>query len=849
MLAQYPGKVKLVVTMDSDYSLDTPATELIETFKSKFDWQQVTLSGFSAQDVSRYIKTVFGEPLISPSVVDLLWEISHGNVMFLEELLKYLMAKKFIYKIHQKWIVKGYEDIRKEIQNDSFHNLVEKRILSMDAVLKEEIFKLKMLGKDISNIWKSDIGVVRKGYLLDLVKALHRDKLLKDRQFYIEDYPNIAVKEMYEILAHAEGGNSGQVSALSVDEGCSGLSCKWFQEFMNRDFVLSCDEDKFCDEVVSLLNAICSILSVVEVGGLRSSSIVVEAKRCEGILRKLLDKTFFLEISFEGQELLVNKVRFTDKVDRDLVEKLRNFLKLQNRTRLRFIRGVSHHHISFLGVLNYLSVNCGGKFLINCPYISLEQVDFTKDEVLSFITEGESKLISSILGAVNVSVALYLATLKLDAKIEEREKILDALCDVLLTYSYVYRCWLMGCFLSYLFYGFPRTVKDIINKLPPRFTALQLSILCRYGHIPLQFVCLIEQLLPGQLCEEFKLGLDADALRRMDFVQNVCDGNTLLGMPDIDRWGVVVSGKIEEIFEKLGELPHIINLFVDSLEMSLGNKELLLIIAPWVPKLVDLLYLNGYQEVAFKIIRGFINGISNNYKESPERIVWSLSETLVLLFEHENNPIKLYQVLKRLKTNMFRLWEKVMMRVSVVYAGFSLVDKFLLYLHQGFPYKKEFVHALLYLGDTVVQYLVKKLVLCDDVTSLGYFDLFWARKIVGEQIKAHNGHQREQLVLFLIPFLKNELWFVVRNAIELLSYIIKPSEVSIFRPLIDYPNIRVTKRLVFILSRMKTRESDLMLLELFRKVQDSELKGRIYNILKKSKYDDILDEVRQIMAG
>ncbi len=754
---------------------------------------------------------------------------------------------KSIYRVHHKWIFKSPKDISSLIEGLSFESIVIERIKNLDGLIKEEMFKLHKEGKNISQIWKVDLGVVKKGYLLDLVKTLQRSYLLKDRTFYIEDFPNVAVKEIFDIISSLD-------ESMAFNEGLSETS-------LDGSFTLHAEMTSVLKGVDNidrlsmtplLKNNISNFLScyteALKLTNLADMKSVLPGivPRCFSSLLNLWKDIGVVHFSIRKNKLLING-NGASYLHADVAASMAEFLKLIGTEDLYFMPNLIQEDILYLIWLNFFSATDSDSYSYMSPYVFYDVNGFIyRNLIVEFMESFKvNTLPQSMDNWLDLSMALYNIFLILVQSEDSGDK-LTKLRGVLESYPIFYRMWLWALFVNYKNWGISSKTKQFILTIQGKYTAMQLSILYQHKKVSFQFVKRIYDLYMDAMDGDFVKGLDANLLKILDDFEGIKGEHRslkkILSLSDLDRWGEVI---IEDIRTFVSDSDtkvqdNMLNLLIDSLEMSLSDMDLSFIVISAVPDLISALYEKGYSELARKMWKGLINAMMKYDKVIPRHMLLNLKLSLAVILRKEKEHKMLYSMLKLLDGINYIARKKLLSDAEILAQVISLIDSFFDMLSEDQKELEPIVKIIFYIGRSPMRLFIKRLVVSEDISSFGYFDLFWARRLVGENIPEEI---REDIVDYLTIYLNNKLWYVVRNAIELLSYILKPSEIGILRPLIYHENDRVRKRLLFILSRLKTKEADNMLLDMLKASSDFEIKEKIYRILKKSSSQEILSQL------
>ncbi len=847
LMSNFGPNAKFIYSTDSDTSFEHIKT-YSSIFSDRFTVTSIALHPLDREGVEEFINSVLANPLMDGGIPELLLEVSKGNLMFLEELLKYMIAKRMVYKSHQNWIFRSSREIRNEIEGIGFFELMLKRVHTLEAMLFKELHQLASQGKSVSEIWKQEIGVVRKGYLLDIVKALHKEKLLRNRRFYVEDYPNVAVKEIYSILLEknkeirsdsVELIHKGPASQTSIVDRLSSL-------FSYPKLNLNDPEPySFISEFWQGMSSLLEIENLQEL----SRRVSEFSERLYPKLKKLFSSVTLITFSVNEEGLLVNEIPVSF-LEKGIVESIRRLFELMDKEAITILGSISEDDFRYL-IWYLILVSMG----VSTVYLRSESVLFNKvsPHKLREIFYQSSNEIPASADAKqdrSQSVEFYRAQqmviytyLFVDPKDYDST---SALKELFTDNASLLRLWLLGVSLNYYSWGIPKLVKTALADLHPGQLAENLDLLYQNKLIPRQFIQILLEVLPSQVQKECYESLPEEL--RMQVLGKAEDGEqmykSLLSLSDLDRWGEALYQGVGDFIEGLRSDENVLYLFMDSLEMSLGETSIFWTLSPLIPQMVRALYQKEMDLMAQKVIDTYLASLVAQGFQHDRFLIFAKSVVSAML-QYEKNSSYIMRVITMLKRWNNIPYARILSDVEIMVDTFYLVERFFTMVSNGEGEDGTLVRIIFTVGELPMRYFLRRLIISEDISSFGYFDLFLARRVVGMNVPPE---RKQEVVNLITAYLKSDVWYVVRNAMELLSYIISPNEVDIFRPLLYYPNERVLKRLVFILSRLKGPLAEKMLLELLKQPNLSkDIQERIYKVLRKSKDPELLAELNALI--
>ncbi len=164
----------------------------------------MVLSNLSAVGSKEIIANIFSSVPLSGSFIELICGITKGNPLFLQELLKYLLEKEYIFHDKEKWTEKP---VSAADLPTSMEDTIKKRIDELSAETKEMIAKAAAIGDDFQIDLLQQIDSQDRGYILDLIEAAKKIGLVYESGTGGKDEFSFVTGEIRKILFSAMGNN------------------------------------------------------------------------------------------------------------------------------------------------------------------------------------------------------------------------------------------------------------------------------------------------------------------------------------------------------------------------------------------------------------------------------------------------------------------------------------------------------------------------------------------------------------------------------------------------------------------------------------------------------------------
>jgi len=164
---------------------------VIEKLRFSPNLEFIKLDPFPKDKLRQMVGVIF--PGIEPSedFIQRVFEVTKGNLFFIEELLRFLLEKSFIYFENERWKI---GPVKKEILPASLQEVVRQRLDSLDPAVKETILISSVIGEDINPDLLSRVKAAEEGDILEILDKVRKLKIIKEGENGF-DFLNDAVKE------------------------------------------------------------------------------------------------------------------------------------------------------------------------------------------------------------------------------------------------------------------------------------------------------------------------------------------------------------------------------------------------------------------------------------------------------------------------------------------------------------------------------------------------------------------------------------------------------------------------------------------------------------------------------
>lgn len=181
----------------------SPLVEVIKTEVFQRCVQTLTLNSLTAEGTQEMISHLLSGISLTPDFPGLIYKITQGNPLFVEELLKYLIEKEYILYQNGKWTQK---EISESILPHSIEEAIKARIEDLSAETKEMIAKAAVIGEDFQVDLLQKIDSEDRGYILDLIETAKKIGLIYERGTGGKDEFSFVTNQTRNVLLGAIGG-------------------------------------------------------------------------------------------------------------------------------------------------------------------------------------------------------------------------------------------------------------------------------------------------------------------------------------------------------------------------------------------------------------------------------------------------------------------------------------------------------------------------------------------------------------------------------------------------------------------------------------------------------------------
>ena len=167
--------------------------------------EAVILSSLSEEGVKNMILAIFADISLTVDFYDLIYRTTKGNPLFVEELLKHIVEKEYIFYQRGQWMQR---DIKEADLPKSIGDTIKARLEILSPEMKDMIAKAAAIGGNFQIDLLQGIDSEDKGYVMDLVGSAKKIGLIYEAGPGGGDEFRFATDEVRKILFKVIGDSN-----------------------------------------------------------------------------------------------------------------------------------------------------------------------------------------------------------------------------------------------------------------------------------------------------------------------------------------------------------------------------------------------------------------------------------------------------------------------------------------------------------------------------------------------------------------------------------------------------------------------------------------------------------------
>ena len=175
--SNYP--ILFVTAFNKEYANIKDKSLPISSFLNSkdIDFDSIEINSLSQDETAKMVLSIFKEFDSINDFSGLIYGVTKGNPLFIEEILKFFINRGFIFYRKGKW---GWVDIRKEDIPKSIDDVVAERLKSLSPEIKEVIMQASVIGENFEVNLLQKLGKKNQGYVMGLIDSAKKSGLIKE---------------------------------------------------------------------------------------------------------------------------------------------------------------------------------------------------------------------------------------------------------------------------------------------------------------------------------------------------------------------------------------------------------------------------------------------------------------------------------------------------------------------------------------------------------------------------------------------------------------------------------------------------------------------------------------------
>ena len=377
-----------------------------ETFQKSAE--TINLPRLSSSGTREMVASIFFKIPLSNNFFDLVYKVSAGNPLFVEELLKYIIEKEFISYGRGKWIEQRIEESQLPL---SIAEAIKARIDDLSVETKEMIAKAAVIGEDFGVDLLQKIDSEDRGYILDLMEAAKKIGLIYEKSTGGKDEFSFVTDEIRKVLFKTIGeprtkhlySRLGEIKEKLNPDKISSIAGELYFNFKKAEDWMRAEQ----------------YAKVVKEG--RSSFYDRTMKYAQALLEEVAETKIAQPLSKEALSLVPDIIRFIYIASINYI-----LYPPGNAMRVQAIEEVYQRLSQVLDQAELLNISCVDKtIIVNNKRMGKDAKAFFQDSFTSFLKNLNIESISFAKGLDKQEVTAFIETIN-SAK-EKEEGLSEAL--------------------------------------------------------------------------------------------------------------------------------------------------------------------------------------------------------------------------------------------------------------------------------------------------------------------------------------------------------------------------------------------------------------------------------------
>ena len=194
----------IVAAVRDDYLNTSPsANELFNQFlltiSERQNYKRFSLPLFNKEQTAEIISTIFSRKFPDPAFYDKIHQVTRGNPLFIEELLKHFLLKGFIKRLNKQWAL-DLPSIPPTVWQKDMDTIIAENIDLLEAETKTVIKQATVMGQNIPLDVLKDVAHQNEGETIDAIDKAKRLNIIRSSEPLKTDQFTFTTKHFQEIV-------------------------------------------------------------------------------------------------------------------------------------------------------------------------------------------------------------------------------------------------------------------------------------------------------------------------------------------------------------------------------------------------------------------------------------------------------------------------------------------------------------------------------------------------------------------------------------------------------------------------------------------------------------------------
>jgi hypothetical protein len=201
---QEKGCSIIVAAIRDDYlNLSPSANEVFNQFlltiSERQNYKRFSLPLFNKEQTAEIVSTIFSGKFPEPAFYDKIHQVTRGNPLFIEELLKHFLMKEFIKRLNKQWIL-DLPSIPPAVWQKDMDTIIAENIDLLEAETRTVIKQATVMGQNIPLDVLRDVAHQNEGETIDAIDKAKRLNIIKSTEPLKTDQFTFTTKHFQEIV-------------------------------------------------------------------------------------------------------------------------------------------------------------------------------------------------------------------------------------------------------------------------------------------------------------------------------------------------------------------------------------------------------------------------------------------------------------------------------------------------------------------------------------------------------------------------------------------------------------------------------------------------------------------------